>query len=152
MELNKRRYAQYKLRTTEIGLGTPRVLRTNNGALFNGKESHLLRQFLKYRGVDLRPNISAEDPEASGQVEAFMKHIKKVFHTAEITGKDPHHKLTDHLMAYRPPHTPQLERVLQNSYLDESLSPISQTGGQAWQWGGRKSSRPERRTSSGRTE
>ena len=81
--------------------GTPRVLRTDNGAPFNGTGSHLLRQYLRYRGVDHRPNISAEDPEASGQVEAFMKHIKKVFHTAEIMGKDPHHKLTDHLMAYR---------------------------------------------------
>ena len=57
--------------------GTPRVLRSDNGAPFNGKESHLLKLYLKYKGVEHRPNFLAEDPEASGQVELFMKHIKK---------------------------------------------------------------------------
>ena len=32
---------------------------------------------------------SAEDPEATGLVEAFMKHLKKIFHTAGVEREDP---------------------------------------------------------------
>ena len=81
--------------------GVPRLLRSDNGAPFNGKESHLLTKYLKYMGVKHKTNFSAEDPESSGQVEAFMKHLGKVYHTAEISGQDPHFALQNHLMQYR---------------------------------------------------
>ena len=81
--------------------GVPRLLRSDNGAPFNGRESHLLARYLKYMGVKHKTNFSAEDPESSGQVEAFMKHLGKVYHTAEITGQDPGFALSNHLMQYR---------------------------------------------------
>ena len=81
--------------------GVPRLLRSDNGAPFNGKESHLLTRYLKYMGVKHKTNFSAEDPESSGQVEAFMKHLGKVYHTAEISGQDPRFALQNHLMQYR---------------------------------------------------
>ena len=81
--------------------GVPRLIRSDNGAPFNGKESHLLTKYLRYMGVKHRTNFSAEDPESSGQVEAFMKHLGKVYHTAEISGQDPHFALQNHLMQYR---------------------------------------------------
>ena len=81
--------------------GVPRLLRSDNGAPFNGKESHLLTRYLKFMGIKHRPNFSAEDPESSGQVGVFMKHLGKVYHTAEIIGQDPHFALPTHLMQYR---------------------------------------------------
>ena len=81
--------------------GAPRVLRTNNGPPFNGKGSHLLKLYLRKKGAEHRPNISGDDPEASGQVEVFMMDLKKMFHIAHNIGKDSYHMLTDHLMAYR---------------------------------------------------
>ena len=81
--------------------GVPKFIRSDNGAPFNGKDSHLLQVYFRYMGVKHLPNISAEDPESSGQAEAFMKHLKKVFHTAEIEKKDPYLTLNEHLMQYR---------------------------------------------------
>ena len=63
--------------------------------------THVLQRWLAKNGVKHRPNLSAEDPEASGQVEAFMKHLKKVFHTATVEGTDPYMKLQEHLMHFR---------------------------------------------------
>ena len=78
--------------------GFPRHLHSDNGAPFNGKDSHLLQQYFKAKGVTHIPNYSAEDLEATGMVEAFMKHIKKIFHTSDITHEDPYLKLHDYLL------------------------------------------------------
>ena len=69
--------------------GVPARLHSNNGAPFNGKDSHLLHQYLRNMGVTRITNKSAEDPEATGLVEAFMKHLKKIFHTAGVEREDP---------------------------------------------------------------
>ena len=55
--------------------GIPAHLHSDNGAPFNGKDSHLLQRYLASLGVEHHPNRSAEDPEATGLVEAFMKHL-----------------------------------------------------------------------------
>ena len=52
-------------------------------------------------GIQHITNRSAEDPEATGLVEAFMKHLKKVFHTAEVAREDPYLRLNDYLMLLR---------------------------------------------------
>ena len=58
--------------------GVPDRLHTDNGAPFNGKDSHLLQHYLRSMGVTNIINKSAEDPEATGLlVEAFMKHLKR---------------------------------------------------------------------------
>ena len=59
--------------------GVPRRLHSDNGAPFNGKDSHLLQKYLRNMGIDRITNKSAEDPEATGLVDAFMKHLKKIF-------------------------------------------------------------------------
>ena len=64
-------------------------------------DGHLLQRYFKHLGIDHCTNRSAEDPEASGQVEAFMKHLKKIFHTAAVAKEDPYLKINDYLMQYR---------------------------------------------------
>ena len=81
--------------------GVPHKLRSDKGPPFNGIDTHLLQRWFKNIGVDHRPNLSAEDPEASGQVESFMKHIKKIFHVATVEGTDPYMKLQEHLLQVR---------------------------------------------------
>jgi hypothetical protein len=66
-----------------------------------GKDSHLLQQYLRNMGVTHITNKSAEDPEAKGLVEAFMKHLKKIFHTAGVEKEDPHLRLNEYLMQHR---------------------------------------------------
>ena len=75
--------------------GIPSRLHSDNGAPFNGKDIHLLQQYLRSMGVSHITNKSAEDPEATGLVEAFMKHLKKIFHTAGVEREDPYLKLND---------------------------------------------------------
>ena len=76
--------------------GVPNRLHSNNGAPFNGKDSRLLQQYLRSMGVVHITNKSAEDPKATGLMEAFMKHLKKIFHTAGVEREDPFMKLTPH--------------------------------------------------------
>ena len=64
--------------------GIPRRLHSDNSAPFNGKDSHLLRKYLNNMGIERITNKSAEDPEATGLVEAFMRHLKKIFHMAGV--------------------------------------------------------------------
>ena len=47
------------------------------------------------------PNYSAEDPEVTGMVEAFMKYLKKIFHMAEVVYQDPFFKINDYLLLHR---------------------------------------------------
>ena len=58
-------------------------------APFNGKDSHLLQRYLTNMGIEHITNKSAKDPEATGLVEAFMRHLKKIFHTAGVEREDP---------------------------------------------------------------
>ena len=81
--------------------GRARTIHSDNGAPFNGTDSHLLRRYLNSLGIPILPNRSAEDPEATGLVEAFMKHIKKVIHTATVAGEDLILALHRHLWSYR---------------------------------------------------
>ena len=76
--------------------GVPNRLHSSNGAPFNGKDSRLLQQYLRSMGVVHITNKSAEDPKATGLMEAFMKHLKKIFHTAGVEREDPFMKLTPH--------------------------------------------------------
>ena len=81
--------------------GYPAVLHSDNGAPFNGNDSHLLQEYFRSIGVKHVPNHSAEDPESTGGVEAFMKHIARIFRTAEVNYEDPYLKMNDYLMMVR---------------------------------------------------
>ena len=72
------------------GHGVPNRLHSDNGAPFNGKDSHLLQQYLRSMGVTHVTNKSAEDPEATGPGEALMKHLKTIFHAAGVEREDPY--------------------------------------------------------------
>ena len=74
--------------------GVPNRLHSDNGAPFNGKDSRLLQQYLRSRGV-------VHITKATGLVEAFMKHFKKIFQTAGVEREDPFMKLNDYLMQFR---------------------------------------------------
>jgi hypothetical protein len=81
--------------------GFPKVLRSDNGAPFNGKDRHELQQYFKWAGIKHIPNKSAYDPEATGLVEAFMKHLGKIWHTSIIDKKDPYMEINKHLRVTR---------------------------------------------------
>ena len=81
--------------------GYPEHLHSDNGPPFNGNDSHLLQQYFKSVDVKHVTNRSALDPEATGLAESFMKHIKKVFHTARIEDSDPYQVINEHLMQFR---------------------------------------------------
>ena len=76
-------------------------LKTDGGPPFNGKENHILQQYLQWAGIKHNTTISAEDPEANGLAEAFMKHLAKVYHTALIERRNPEAELNTHLRIYR---------------------------------------------------
>ena len=69
--------------------GIPKQVHSNNGAPFNGKDSNFLQRCFRNLGIYHVTNRSAEDPEATGMVEAFMRQLKKIFHTAGVEHKDP---------------------------------------------------------------
>ena len=52
-------------------------------------------------GIAHRPTFAAEDPEANGTCEAFMKHLKKVWHTSYAQHRDPALDLNRHLRSFR---------------------------------------------------
>ena len=81
--------------------GNPAFLYTDNGPPFNTEEAHMFQRYLKEEGITHVPNKSAEDPEANGIAEAFMKVIKKLWHTAKVAGKDPYMEINRHLRTYR---------------------------------------------------
>ena len=56
-------------------LGYPKVLRSDNGAPFNGTDSHNLQRYLRWANIKHQPTESADDPEANGLAEAFMKNV-----------------------------------------------------------------------------
>jgi len=81
--------------------GFPSKLKTDSGPPFNGGENHLLQKYFKWAGIEHHTTYSADDPEANGLAEAFMKHVKKVWHTALIEKNNPRAELNKHLQMYR---------------------------------------------------
>ena len=81
--------------------GFCKTLTTDNGPPFNGTEAHELQQYFRWAGIEHRPTMSAEDPEANGLAEAFMKIVKKIWHTSTITGRDAMAEINKRLQAYR---------------------------------------------------
>ena len=81
--------------------GFCKTLTTDNGPPFNGKEAHEFQKYLRWAGIKHNPTMSAEDPEANGLAEAFMKIIKKIWHTSTITGRDAMAEINKRLQAYR---------------------------------------------------
>ena len=81
--------------------GFPSVLYTDNGAPFNGGSRHELQEYFQWAGIEHKPNKSAYDPEANGLAESFMKHIKKIWHTATLEQKDPTLEINKHLRVQR---------------------------------------------------
>ena len=81
--------------------GFPKVVRSDNGAPFNGKDRHELQQYFAWAGIKHIPNKSAYDPEATGLVEAFMKHLGKIWHTSITDRKDPYMEINKHLRVTR---------------------------------------------------
>ena len=81
--------------------GFPDILYTDNGPPFNGGKDHILQKYIRQEGIRHKPTESADDPEANGLAEAFMKHAKKVWHTSIISNKDPTLQLHKHLKMYR---------------------------------------------------
>jgi hypothetical protein len=81
--------------------GFPSKLKTDGGPPFNGGENHLLQKYFKWAGIDHHTTHSADDPEANGLAESFMKHVKKVWHTALMEKNNPVAELNKHLQMYR---------------------------------------------------
>ena len=81
--------------------GFPETVYSDNGAPFNGKERHELKQYFDWAGIKHQPNHSAYDPEANGLAEAFMKHIVKIWHTSLTEHKDPMMEINKHLRVQR---------------------------------------------------
>jgi hypothetical protein len=81
--------------------GFPRKLKTDGGPPFNGGENHLLQKYFKWAGIDHQTTHSADDPEANGLAESFMKHIAKVWHTALMERNNPVAEMNKHLQMYR---------------------------------------------------
>ena len=79
----------------------PSHIHTDKGAPFNKTDIHLLQQYLWVQGVAHISKNSSEAPLATGMVEAFMKHLNKIFHTAEVAYEDPYLKLNDYLLLHR---------------------------------------------------
>ena len=59
-----------------------------------------MKEYLKWVGIKHEPTKGAEDPEANGLVEAFMKHLQKIYHTY-IERKNPKEEINNHLRMFR---------------------------------------------------
>ena len=83
--------------------GVPAQVRTDNGPPFNGKE---FKSFAKNSGFEHR-KITPKWPQANGEVERFMRTIKKTIEAA-IEGNRPwKHESHDMLRNYKAtPHSP----------------------------------------------
>ena len=79
----------------------PKVFLTDNGPPWNTNPSHPLQKYFTKMGIVHQTTRSADDPEANGVCEAFMKHLKKTWHTSIAAGKDPKLELNKHLRAFR---------------------------------------------------
>lgn len=80
---------------------SPKLLLTDGGPPFNTGPGHPLQVYFKKMGITHRPTFAAEDPEANGTCEAFMKHLQKVWHTSITQHRDPILDLNRHLRSFR---------------------------------------------------
>ena len=76
-------------------------LTTDGGPPFNGKEYHILQKYFRWAGIRHHTTTSADDPEANGLAEAFMKHLAKIWHTAYIQRLNPVAEMNKHLQMTR---------------------------------------------------
>ena len=81
--------------------GYPSKLKSDGGPPFNGGENHLLQKYFRWAGIEHHKTHSADDPEANGLAESFMKHVKKVWHAALMERNNPVAELNKHLQMYR---------------------------------------------------
>ena len=77
--------------------GVPAQVRTDNGPPFNGKE---FKSFAKSSGFEHR-KITPKWPQANGEVERFMRTIKKTIEAAIVEHRPWEHELHDMLRNYR---------------------------------------------------
>ena len=81
--------------------GYPEKMISDNGPPWNGNESHEMKLYLKWAGVEHLPTRSADDPEANGLTERFMQMVGKSWATAYVEGRDPLAALNHMLKSYR---------------------------------------------------
>jgi type IV secretory pathway VirB4 component len=77
--------------------GIPETVKSDNGPPFNGKEFH---EYAKQAGFHHK-KITPLWPQANGEVEAFMKNIKKILQISTIEKKYYRKTLNDFLRNYR---------------------------------------------------
>ena len=77
--------------------GFPDSAKTDGGPPFN---SHAFQSYMRWAGCQHR-KVSAEDPEANGLAENFMKVLKKSWHTSMVEGKNPKQEMYKLLRQYR---------------------------------------------------
>ena len=91
-----------KLDRTFSELGIPEVMRTDNGPPFNGQE---FKSFSHDMGFKHR-KVTPRWPRANGEVERFVRTVKKIRKTAKVEGKNFKQELNRFLRNYRAtPHT-----------------------------------------------
>jgi hypothetical protein len=81
--------------------GYPKKLVTDNGPPWNGQDTHAMKQYLKWAGIEHLPTQSADDPEANGLAERFMQEIGNAWETAAVENIDPFTSLNSKLKMYR---------------------------------------------------
>ena len=81
--------------------GYPKKLITDNGPPWNGQDTHAMKQYLKWAGIEHLPTQSADDPEANGLAERFMQEIGNAWETAAVENVDPLASLNSKLKMYR---------------------------------------------------
>ncbi|XP_042144342.1 uncharacterized protein K02A2.6-like [Ixodes scapularis] len=77
--------------------GIPEQVKTDNGPPFHGTEFAEFAQELGFRHHRVTPLW----PQANGEVERFMRTLKKQVHTSELENKDWKAELDTFLMSYR---------------------------------------------------
>lgn len=79
----------------------PKLLLTDGGPPWNTGVNHPLQKYFRAQGIKHKITRAADDPEANGVCEAWMKHLKKVWHISYIEKKDPVIELNKHLRQVR---------------------------------------------------
>ena len=77
--------------------GTPRVVKSDNGPPFNGEEFEKFAQVLGFKHCRVMPLW----PRANGEVERFVKTLKKYIKAAKTEGKNWRNELQSFLRNYR---------------------------------------------------
>ena len=77
--------------------GNPNILKTDDGPPFN---SHKFASYMKDNGIK-HHRITPLWPEANGEVERFVRTIKKAINAAKVEGKDWKKEINIFLKHYR---------------------------------------------------